>query len=88
MLLHIPHASRLLHIPSMLPSVADACFWLVVGFKVVDRWSSKAVVYFILFYFILFFVTQFDTPNNGMVSPHALPPTCLCSNTPPTTSAN
>jgi hypothetical protein len=52
MLLHIPHASRSLHIPSMLPSIAAACFWLVVAFNVIDRRPSKAVVYFIFIYFL------------------------------------
>jgi hypothetical protein len=28
-----PHASRSSHLPSILPSVAAACFWLVVAFQ-------------------------------------------------------
>jgi hypothetical protein len=62
-------ASRLSHLPYILPSVAAACFWLVVVWAVVDRRLSKAVVYFM---FIYFFVAQFDVLNDGTVSPHAL----------------
>ncbi len=29
-----PHASRSMHLPSILPSVAAACFWLVVVFQI------------------------------------------------------
>ena len=57
MLSHIPHASCLLHIPSMLPSIVAAYFWLVVVFKVIDRQPSKAVVYFIFIYFLLLNLT-------------------------------
>jgi len=29
-----PHASRSSHLPSILPSVVDPCFWLVVAFRI------------------------------------------------------
>jgi hypothetical protein len=31
---HFPHASRSSHLPSILLSVAAACFWLVVAFQI------------------------------------------------------
>jgi hypothetical protein len=67
------------HLPSILPSVAATSFWLVVAFKIIDRRPFKAVVYFILY----FFVDQFATPNNGAVSPHALPAQRASNLTPP-----
>ena len=69
--LHFPRASRSSHLPSILPFIAATSFWLVVVFKIIDRRPLKAVVYFILI--LYFFVAQFATPNDGMVSPHALP---------------
>ncbi len=65
-----PRASRLSHLPSILPSLAAASFWLVVALIIIDRRPFKAAVYFILY---IFFVAQFAAPNNGTVSPHALP---------------
>ncbi len=50
--LRFPHASRLSHLPSILPSVAAACFWLVVVWAVVEWWLSKALVYFMFIYFL------------------------------------
>ena len=34
MVLRFPHVSRSSHLPSILPSVAAACFWLVVVFQI------------------------------------------------------
>jgi hypothetical protein len=64
-----PCASRSSHLPSILPSVAAASFWLVVAFKIIDRRPFKAVVYFILYIFF----DELAAPNDGTVSPHALP---------------
>jgi hypothetical protein len=49
--LRFPRASRLSHLPSILPSVTAASFWLAVAFKTIDRWPFKAAVYFILYIF-------------------------------------
>ncbi len=49
--LHLPRSSHLLHLPSILPSVAAASFWLVVAFKIIDQQLFKAMVYFILYIF-------------------------------------
>jgi hypothetical protein len=61
MVLRVHPASRSSHLPSILPSVAAACFLLIDG--CVRPW-------FISFY--IFFVAQFNAPNAGTVSPHAL----------------
>ena len=63
-----PCASCLMHLPSIFPSIPDAYFWLVVVFQIINWHLSKASVYFI---YIIF--DQVITPNNGTVSPHALP---------------
>ncbi len=60
---HFPHTRHSLHIPSMLPSAAAACFWLVVVF-----WSAN------VFFFHYFCVAPFDVPNDGTVFPNALRP--------------
>ncbi len=70
--LRFPRASRSSHLPSILPFVAATSFWLVVVFTIINRRPFKAVVYFI-FYILHFFVARFAAPNDGMVSPHALP---------------
>ena len=49
--LRFPRASRSSHLPSILPSVAAASFWLVVAFKIIDRRPFKAAVYFIFYIF-------------------------------------
>ena len=77
--LHFPHASCLSHLPSILPSIVAACFWLVVAFKIINRQPLKAMVYFIFF----LFVAQFDAPNDGTVSPHALLAQSTSALTPP-----
>jgi hypothetical protein len=51
--LRFPHASRLSHLSSILPSVAVTSFWLVVTFKIIDRRPFKAAVYFIFYTFLL-----------------------------------
>ena len=58
MALRFPHASRLSHIPSMLPSIAAACFWLVVVFRFADWWPINATVYFIFIIFALLHLTS------------------------------
>ncbi len=68
--LRFPCASRSSQLPSILPFVAVASFWLVVALIIIDRRPFKAAVYFILY---IFFVDQFAAPNDGTVSPHALP---------------
>ena len=67
--LRFPRASHSSHLPSILPSVTAASFWLVVAFKIIDRRPFEAAVYFLLY----IFVPQFAAPNDGTVSPHALP---------------
>jgi len=57
--LRFPRTSRSSHLPSILPSVAAVSFWLVVAFKIIDRWPFKAAVYFILYIFF----DQFAAPN-------------------------
>ncbi len=47
-----PCASCSLHLPSILPSVAAASFWLVVAFKIINRRPFKAAVYFIFYIFV------------------------------------
>ncbi len=76
--LHFPCASCLSNLPSIQPSVAATSFWLVVAFKIFDRQPFKAAVYFIL----NIFVDQFATPNDGTVSPHALPAQRASAHTP------
>ncbi len=51
--LRFPRASRSSHLPSILPFVAAASFWLVVVFKIIDQRPFKAVVYFIFYIFLL-----------------------------------
>ena len=83
--LRFPRASCLSHLPSILPSVAAASFWLVVGFKIINRRPFKAAVYFILH----IFCRSIRRPKRwDGVPPRAPCPARLCSNTPPTASAN
>jgi len=42
----LPHASHLSRLPSIVHSVAAACFWLVVVCFFVDQRPSKATTYF------------------------------------------
>ena len=58
MTLRFPHESCLLHIPSMLPSVAAACFWLVVVFWSADWRPINPTVYFIFIIFMLLYSTS------------------------------
>ena len=50
--LRFPCASRSSHLPSILPSVAAASFWLVVALIIIDRRPFKAAVYFIFYIFL------------------------------------
>jgi hypothetical protein len=49
--LRFPCASRSSHLPSILPSVAAASFWLVVVLIIIDRRPFKAAVFFIFYIF-------------------------------------
>ena len=40
--------SLMSHLPSILPTVADTYFWLVVVWKLIGLWLFKAMVYFFL----------------------------------------
>ncbi len=82
--LRFPCASHLSHLPSILPFVAAASFWLVVALIIIDRRPFNAAVFYILY----FFVDQFAAPNDGMVTPMRSLPSGLCSTTPPTGSAD
>ncbi len=83
--LRFPHASCLSHLPSILPSVTAASFWLVVAFKIINRRSFKAVVYFIIY----IFCQSICCPKRwDGIPPLAPRPAHLRSNTPPTGSAN
>ncbi len=78
MVSHFPHASCLLHLPSILPSVTAACFWLVFvcvfsGRRLLRPWCISC---------FLFFIAQFDAPNDGTKSPQALPAQRASSPTP------
>ena len=53
MVSHPPHTHPRSHILSMLPSIAAACFWLVVVFWSANWWPIYASVYFILIIFAL-----------------------------------
>jgi len=80
-----PRASSLSHLPSILPSVAAASFWLVVAFKIIDRRPFKAAVYFILY----IFCRSIRHPKRwDDVPPHAPHPARLRSNTRTTASAD
>ncbi len=84
MVLHFPHTSRSLQLPSILPSGEDACFWLVVVCIFIGRRPSKAMVYFMLIYFLLLNLlpqTMGRCPPTRY-NPHAPPlqhfPYCFC----------
>ena len=83
--LRFPCASRSSHLLSILPFVAAASFWLVVVFTIINRRPFKAAVYFIF----IFFRRSICRPKRwDGVPPRAPRPARLCSNTPPTGSAN
>ena len=85
MKLCFPRFSRSLHLPSKLPSVAAASFWLVVAFKIIDRQPCKAAVYFILY----IFCQSICRPKRWDDVPQRAPcPACLRSITPLTGSAD
>jgi hypothetical protein len=66
-----PRAYRPAHILSILSSVADACFWLVVVWAVVDRRPSKGNGVFYIYFFSSF---EFVTSNDWTPPPHTLQP--------------
>ena len=72
-------------LPSILPSAASAYFLLVVVWNVFDRHLSGGHG---VFYFIYLFVAPFATQNDGMVSPHTVPPPPLCYDITTITSAD
>ncbi len=83
--LRFPPASRLSHLPSILPFVMATSFWLVVAFKIINQRPFKAVVYFILY----IFCRSIRRPKRwDGVPPRAPRPARLHCNTPPTASAN
>ena len=83
--LRFPCASRLLQLPSILPFVAAASFWLVVALIIIDRRPFKAAVDFIF----IFFCRSIRRPKRwDGVPPHATCPARLRSNTPPAASTN
>ena len=55
---HLPHASHLLHIPSMLPSITATCFWLVVVFWTTNWRPINPTLYFIFIIFALLHSTS------------------------------
>ena len=66
------HTSRLSHLPSILPTVADAYFWLVVVWKFIGMCLFKAMVYFFFFFSLLL---NYACPNNGITRlPFVEPP--------------
>ncbi len=75
-----PALPALAHIPSILPSVTAACFWLVVVCSIIVWKPPKASMYFFVFYFFRRFICwpkQFDN-----ISLCSLPPNRLCYYTP------
>jgi hypothetical protein len=85
MKLRFPCTSRSSKLPSILPFVAAASFWLVVALIIIDRRPFKAAVYFIF----IFFRRSIRRPKQwDGVPPHAPRPARLRSNTPPTASAD
>jgi len=64
-----PPARRTSHLPSILPSIAAASFWLFVAFKssTGGHLRPRCILYNV------FFVDQFAAPNDGTVSPPVLP---------------
>ena len=85
MVSRFPRASRSSRLPNEVPSIADACFWLIVVCCFADWRPFKATTYFIF----LFFVTQFAAPKRYI---NALSLTCrsarLPSIVPPIPSAD
>ena len=69
MILCFSHASRLLHLPFILPSIPDAYFWLVVVWKIVNRQPPKAKAPPKCLYYLLFHLV---TPNNGTTPPNMI----------------
>ena len=72
MISEFPHTYRLLHLPSILPTVVGAYFWLVVVWKFIGMWPLKAMVYFFFFSLLLL---NYACPNNGITRlPFVKPP--------------
>ena len=71
-----PNVSRSSRLPSIVPSIAAAYFWLVVVSKIIDRGRRKPRC---IFY--IFFIVPFAAPNDWMVCPPALssPPSSAIS---------
>jgi hypothetical protein len=75
MVSRFPHGSCLSQLHSILPSIADAFFWLVVVCIFIGRQPSKAMVYFMFINFLLL-----DSLPQTM-GQH--PPTCYNPRVPP-----
>ena len=77
--------SRPSYLPSILPSILAAYFWLVVLFQIIDWCPSKAMMYLILY----IFCQSICRPKRWDGVPPCAPlPTRLCSNIPSSISAN
>ena len=76
MILHFPRATRLLHLPFLLPCIPDAYFRLVVVWKIVDWQPPKAKALPKSLFLLLF---HFVAPNDGTLPPNAIQPGCTFS---------
>ncbi len=78
--LRFPRTSRSSHLPSILPFVAAASFWLVVVFTIINRRPFKAAVYFIFYIF-----SSLNSPPQtmGQCPPTHSPPSAPLLYTPP-----
>ena len=63
MVSHFPHTSRLLHLPSILPSIAAACFWLVVVYKILFGGHLRPRRIFTILFFVTFFAAPIQWQN-------------------------
>ena len=84
--LRFPRASRSLHIPSILPSIPDTYFWLVVVWKIINWQLPKAKAPHIS---LFFFVVPFSHPKGwDDAPPHDPTRSRLLSNIPSIAAAN
>ena len=78
--LRFPRASRSLHIPSILPSIPDTYFWLVVVWKIINWQLPKAKAPHISLFFLSFHLV---TQKDGTMPPHTIQPGPASSPTSP-----
>ena len=71
MILRFPRASRPSHLPFILHSIPDAYFWLVVGWKIVNRQPPQAKAPPKSLFFSSFHLVA---PNDGTTPPNAIQP--------------